>query len=69
MPMASVQPRSSLIGNARLNRVDPKAYLSYIITHINAHQINKIAEVLLWNVVTKFPSLTQDTTEFFALAA
>ena len=57
----------SLIGT--LNGLDPEAYLRYVITHINEHRINKIAELLPWNVAAKLPSLTRDTTEISALAA
>ena len=59
----------SLIGTAKLNGLDPEAYLRYVITHINEHRINKIAELLPWNVAAKLPSLTRDPTEISALAA
>jgi hypothetical protein len=59
----------SLIGTAKLNGLDPEAYLRYVITHINEHRISKVAELLPWNVAAKLPSLTQDTTEISALAA
>ncbi len=59
----------SLIGTAKLNGLDPEAYLRYVITHINEHRISKVAELLPWNVAAKLHSLTQDTTEISALAA
>ena len=59
----------SLIGTAKLNGLDPDAYLRYVITHINEHRINKIAGLLPWNVAAKLPSLTTGTTEISALAA
>ena len=59
----------SLIGTAKLSGLDPEAYLRYVIPHINEHRINKIAELLPWNVAAKLPRLTQDTTEISALAA
>lgn len=59
----------SLIGTAKLNGLDPEAYLRYVITHINEHRINKVAELLPWNVVAKLPRLAQHTTETSALAA
>jgi transposase len=59
----------SLIGTAKLNGLDAEAYLRYVITHINEHRINKVAELLPWNVEAKLPRLTQDTTEISALAA
>jgi hypothetical protein len=59
----------SLIGTAKLNGLDPEASLRYVITHINAHRISKVAELLPWNVAAKLPRLTTDTTEISALAA
>ena len=59
----------SLIGTAKLNGLDPEAYLRYVITHINEHRINKIAELLPWNVAARLPHLTPDTGETSALAA
>ena len=59
----------SLIGTAKLNGIDPEAYLRYVISHINEHRVSKVAELLPWNVAAKLPSLTQDATKTFALAA
>jgi hypothetical protein len=39
----------SLIETAKLNGVDPEAYLRDIIAHIADHPINRIAELLPWN--------------------
>ena len=39
----------SLIETARLNGLDPEAYLRDVLTRIADHPINKIAELLPWN--------------------
>ncbi len=41
----------SLIGTARLNGLDPLAYLRDVLSCIATHPINRIGELLPWNLM------------------
>ncbi|MBB5510874.1 hypothetical protein HDG35_007171 [Paraburkholderia sp. JPY681] len=44
---------SALIGTCKLNDIDPRAYLDYVLTQIADHKINRIDELLPWRVADK----------------
>ena len=43
----------SLIGTCKLNGIDPRAYLTHVLTHIADHKVNRIDELLPWNIANK----------------
>jgi hypothetical protein len=51
----------SLLGTAKLNGINPQTYLTHVLNVIPDHKVNKISELLPWNV--KLEKLTQVESE------
>jgi transposase len=49
----------SLLGSAKLNGIDPEAYLSAVLRRIADHPINRIVELLPWNLFPGSPQAAE----------
>ena len=47
----------SLLGSAKLNGIDPEAYLTLVLRRIADHPVNRIGELLPWNLFPAVPAV------------
>ncbi|MFM0642609.1 IS66 family transposase [Paraburkholderia metrosideri] len=48
----------SLIGTAKLNNVDPEAYLRFVLARVADHPINRIGDLAPWAIAAQLPTRT-----------
>ncbi len=46
----TLRPGASVIGSAKLNGLDPEAYLCFVIAQIADYRINELDDLLPWRV-------------------
>lgn len=59
----------TLIESCKLNGIDPQRYLEYVLTHIGNYPVNRIDELLPWNVADKLGNSQLSQLQDIARAA